>query len=231
LQGTGMFADLPVRGDDPKGVPCAMGASDAPCSLTVSGLPLASLFAGSTTGRVTGAVDDCGRYTLADLDATAADIAIVVEGTGFKRTASLVLGRVTAPGVDPETVALVVADATLAGWSAQITSGTAPDMSAGYLIQYTTSNAPLAGEVVAINGMTPFMNPVGTVPWASYYGGGASFSALDKAATSTQMTGTAFAVLGGGTFSLEGFRVGKRCKIANLSQVASSLIFVTQINC
>jgi hypothetical protein len=230
LQGTGGLADLPIRADAPTGAACK-ASTTAPCALTVTGMPLASFLNGATTGEVAGTVDDCGRYTIPNLDMTAADVAIIVEGTGFKRTASLVFGRMTSPGVDDNTVALVVSDATLADWGTQIGSGTPPDMSAGYLIRYTTMEAPLAGEVVAKDGMTPFMNPVGTVPWAGYFSGTSSFATLDKSVTSTQVTGTAFAVLGGGTFTLEGFRVGKRCHINGLAQVASSLVFVTQINC
>jgi hypothetical protein len=89
----------------------------------------------------------------------------------------------------------------------------------------------LAGEAVAMNGGSSLANPPGTVPWAGYFAGHAMFATLDPQATATFETGTAVAVLGTGVFSLDGFRMGRRCRIPGLQQVMNTLTFVTATDC
>jgi hypothetical protein len=227
---TGDRAGASLRTTSPTGEMCQPGSSDGPCGLAVAALPLTSYFAGTTTGRLTGVIDDCGRYVVNDLDPTAKDVAIVVEGPGYRRTAALLLGRLTGPGTDERVEAFAVTDATVTGWAAQL--GGAPDLSSAYLIRYrSVAGAPLAGEQVAKDGGSPFSNAVGTVPWARYFAGNAAFSSIDPAATATLETGTALAVLGGGTFSVDGFRPGRRCRVLSLEQVANTLIYVTAGGC
>ena len=209
---------------------CAPGNSDGPCGLAVAALPLASYFAGSVTGRLTGVIDDCGRYVVRDLDPAAADIAVVVEGAGYRRTAALLLGRPAGVGTDERVDAFAVADATVAGWAAQL--GGTPDLSEAYLIRYrSVSGTALAGEQVAMDGGSPFTNAAGTVPWARYFAGNAAFASIDPAAPATLETGTALAVFGAGTFSVDGFRPGRRCRVMGLQQVANTLIYVTAAGC
>lgn len=227
---TGDAAGASLRAPSPTGELCAAGNTDGPCGLSVAALPLASYFAGTVTGRLTGELDDCGRYVVRDLDPAAANLAIVVEGPGYRRTAALLLGRPTGPGTDERVEAFAVSDATVTGWTAQL--GSTPDLSGAYLIRYRSVNgAPLSGEQVAMDGGSPFANPIGTVPWARYFAGNAAFAAIDPAAAATLETGTALAVFGPGTFSVDGFRQGRRCRIMNLQQVANTLIYVTATGC
>jgi hypothetical protein len=230
IKETGDRAGASLRATDPTGEQCQPGSTDGPCGLTLAALPLTSYFAGTVTGRLTGVIDDCGRYAVHDLDPTANDIAIVVEGPGYRRTASLLLGRPTGPGIDERVEAVAVTDATVTGWAAQL--GGSPDLSEAYLIRYrSVAGAPLAGEQVAMDGGSPFTNAVGTTPWARYFAGNAAFSSIDPAATSTLETGTALAVFGASTFSVDGFRPGRRCRIMNLGRVANTLIHVTASGC
>jgi hypothetical protein len=227
---TGDGAGASLRATNPTGEQCGPDNSDGPCGLTIAALPLTSYFAGTVTGRLTGVIDDCGRYVVHDLDPAARDIAIVIEGTGYRRTASLLLGRPTGPGTDERVEAFAVTDATLTGWAAQL--GGSPALSDAYLIRYrSVGGMPLAGEQVAMDGGSPFTNAIGTVPWARYFAGNAAFASIDPAAPSTLETGTALAVFGAGTFSVDGFRPGRRCRIMNLEQVANTLIYVTASGC
>lgn len=227
---TGAGAGASLRATNPTGEQCQPGNSDGPCGLTLAALPLASYFAGTVTGRLGGVIDDCGRYVVHDLDPAAKDVAIVVEGPGYRRTASLLLGRPTGVGTDERVQAFAVTEPTVTGWTAQL--GGSPDLSAAYLIRYrSVAGASLAGEQVAMDGGSPFTNAVGTVPWARYFAGNAAFASIDPAATSTLATGTALAVFGAGTFSVDGFRPGRRCRIMNLQQVANTLIYVTAGGC
>lgn len=227
---TGDRAGASLRATSPTGEMCGPGNLEGPCGLSVAGLPLASYFAGSVTGRLTGVIDDCGRYVVRDLDPAATNIAIVLEGASYRRTAALLLGRPTGVGTDERVDAFAVDDGTVVGWAAQL--GSTPDLSAAYLIRYRSVNGgPLAGEQVAMDGGSPFGNAVGTVPWARYFTGNAAFAAIDPAAAATLETGTALAVFGAGTFSVDGFRQGRRCRLMNLQQVANTLIYVTATGC
>jgi hypothetical protein len=196
----------------------------------VYGLPMTEFFAGTATGRVDALVDDCGRYVVPDLDANTADVAIVIEAAGYRRTTTLLVGRTTVFGADRDVEALAVTEATATAWATQLDGAAPPDVSAGILVRYTMAGAPRSGMLVAKDGETPMMNPAGTPPWASYFTGDAAFGSLDPTHTATQASGTALTVIDStNTILLEGFRQGGglRCGVAGIQQVANTLIYVT----
>jgi len=230
IKDTGAGAGASLRAPDPTGEVCAAPTADGPCALTVAALPLADYFAGTTASRVNGTVDNCGRFVVLDLPPAAADIAIVIEGTGYRRTAALLLKRPTGVGIDEQIQTVAVTVATLNAWAEQL--GGSPDLSSGYLIRYrSVTDEPRVGELVAMDGLSPSMNKIGTVPWAAYFAGNAPFASLDPMATDTQQSGTALAVFGAGTFSVDGYRTGKRCRVLGLQQVANTLIDVIVPGC
>jgi hypothetical protein len=232
LFATGDAAGPPLRVANPTGAACVAGNTEGPCALAVGGMAMASLFDTTQTGRIEGVVDDCGRFVVADLDTTLADVAIVFTGTDFHPTATLVLGRELAAGEDRDVTALAVTTATTAAWSMQLSPADPPiETGTGYLVEYTRSDRPVLDTQVAKDNSSGLTNPAGTIPWAAYFGGGGPFGTLDPALTATGETGTALAVLGGGIFSLEGVRTGARCKIAGLQQVGNTLIHVIAVNC
>lgn len=218
LYQTGAEGDAPLRAASPTGNPCVAGASDGPCAFTVGALSAAELFAATGT-ELPGTIDDCGRFVIPDVDLAAAEVAVVFgPAAGFERTATLVRDRPATVGEDRDVAAFAVSETTSAAWGAPL---------GGYLVRYTQSGQPIAGAQVAKDNNSPLTNPPGTVPWAAYFSADAAFGALDPAATSTSANGTAFADLGAGTFSLDGFRTGSRCSIPGLQQVADTFIFVS----
>ncbi len=227
---TGAEAGQPLRVAEPTGELCT--TADGPCAFSVSALPLADFFAGEGT-PVAGTVDDCGRFVVPDLDPAIADIALSISApAGFTQSATLVLAREMTAGVDEQLEAFVVSEATVETWTTAMTTDVAPDVSSGYLVRYTSStSAPVGGEQVAKDASSPLMNPPGTVPWAAYFDANAPFGLLDPAQTATAAHGTAYANLGSGTFSLEGFRPGARCRVMGLQQIANTFIFVIAKNC
>lgn len=231
LFGTGTEAGLPITVPEPTGAACGALATTGPCAFTVTAMPAAMYFAGASAGQVTGQMDDCGRFVVNDIDTAATDIAVFFSNqNGFKNNATILLGRSPTPGVDDTLVAYALSDTTASGWSAQLSTATQVDTSAGYLVRYTRSGVPLADEQVAKDASNPLTNPAGTIPWAAYFGDPA-FGALDLALTGTSANGTALAVLGSGTFSLEGFRPGRRCRVMGLQQIANTYIFVLPTDC
>jgi len=234
LFGTGDTANAPLRVANFTGELCQPGITEGPCGLAVAAYPKATYFDGTLTGKVDGQIDDCGRFVVPDIDSSVADIAIEFTGIGFQTTATLVLGRELAVGEDRDIEAFGVTTDTTAAWASQLAATMppeTPETTSGYLITYTTSDLPLGGEAVAIDGLSAFDNPFGTVPWAAYFAAGSTFGVLDPTLMVTSDTGTAFAVLPAGTISVEGFRQGKRCKIADLVQLANTLIHVIELDC
>ncbi len=234
---TGDAAGVPLRVANPTGTACQPTNMEGPCAFKVAAFPKASFLANTLTGRLDAVVDDCGRYAAIDFDSTQADVAVVLTGdaTMYKRTATLLLGRTTLAGpgnVDRGVDLLVVSKDTATAWSTQVMgSGTPPDTATGYLVKYTRMGVAQDGVQVAKDGSSGFTSVPGVVPWAAYFGGTTGFTALDPAATSSSKPGTAFTVLGGGTFSLQGVSAGRRCKIDGLNQVDNTLITVTVPNC
>ncbi len=231
LFGTGPTANLPLRVAAFTGAVCQGGNVEGPCGLTVAAYPKATYFDGSRTGKVAGQIDDCGRFAVGDIETSVADVAIELTGTGFQPTATLLINRTTIAGEDRDIKLYAVASDTLTLWANQMSSTTPPDTTTGYLIDYTTIAGPLVGEAVALDMGSAFGNPPGTVPWAGYFATDSVFGNLDMTLMSTGNTGTAFAVLPPGTFSLEGFRTGKRCKVTGLQQVPNTLIHITEVDC
>ena len=232
LFGVNDTANVPFRLTAPAGMPCLLGDTEGPCGLVVTGMPMQSFFDGSATGSVQGEIDDCGRFVVKDIDVAAADIAVVFNGTGFEQTATVVIGRETTVGQDTGVRAYAVTDATVMAWSDQIAPGMGVDVSTGYLVEYhDRGGAPVANDKVAIDMGSAFANPPGTVPWAAYFSGSARFGAVDPTQPATGESGTALAVLPGGTFGLEGLRMGARCKSYTLQQVGNTLIHVVEVDC
>jgi hypothetical protein len=181
-------------------------------------------------------LDDCGRYAVIDFDQSQADVGVLLLGddTMYKRTASLLIGRTTlgGPGNTDKNVDLpVVTKATVTSWSMQLSATTPPDMSTGYLIRYLRQGRPLAKVKVAKDNSSGFSTPAGTVPWAAYFTGTTELGSVDAAQNETVSLGTAFAVFGGGTFSLQGVISGSRCQLDGLNQVDNTLIYVNVPGC
>lgn len=230
LYTTGAEAGTPLRVESPTGMTCTSVATTGPCAFTVGAAALATYFSG---GALTaGTIDDCGRYVVPDVEPSATNVAVAFEAaSGFKKNASIVFNRTAVPGVDQNIDAYVVSDETVTAWGMQISTSSPPDMSTGYLVRYTAAGVPLAGEQVAKDSSSPLMNPPGTAPWAAYFTDAAPLGVIDPAQTMTSSNGTAYANLGANTFSLEGFRVGRRCTRPGLQQVANTLIFVIEVDC
>lgn len=232
LFGTGADGGQPLRVAEPTGMLCSSVTSDGPCAFTVNASPVADFFAGGATPTA-GSIDDCGRFVVPDIDPAIADIALSFSApSGFAQSATLVFARDAGVGVDTGIDAYVVSDATIQTWTTAMTTGTPPDLSSGYLVRYTAAaQMPVAGEQVAKDSSSPLMNAPGTVPWAAYFAVSAPFGLLDPSISATAAHGTAYANLGTGTFSLEGFRLGARCAVGGLQQIANTFIFVIAKNC
>lgn len=221
----------PLRVATPTGDACVAGNAEGPCALTVAGLPAQSMFDGVTTGEVIGSIDDCGRFVVADLDSTAIDVAVTFKAlSGFQTSARLVLNRPAAVGEDRGLAAFAVLQTTTAAWATQLSI--APENTqTGYLVRYTSTNlTPVVGDAVAVDSGSALVNAPGTIPWAGYFGA-EPFGTLDPAATTTGDSGTAFAGMPAGPFSLEGVRTGKRCKLGNLRSVTNVLIHIVEEGC
>jgi hypothetical protein len=229
---TGAEGGQPLRVAEPTGELCTSVTADGPCSFGVSALPVADYFAGAGT-PIAGAIDDCGRFVVPDIDPAVADIALSFAApAGFAQSATLVFAREATVGIDENLEAFVVSEPTIQTWTTAMTASAAPDITSGYLVRYTASTQmPVEGEQVAKDASSPLMNEPGTVPWAAYFGVSAAFGLLDPAQGATAAHGTAYANLGSGTFSLEGFRQGARCRVMGLQQIANTFIFVIAKNC
>ncbi|MGE5181384.1 MAG: hypothetical protein ACM31C_04960 [Acidobacteriota bacterium] len=219
---TGANAGTPLRVASPTGGACT--TADGPCALTVYGQTKADFFAGAST-QVAGTIDDCGRFVVPDLDANAADVAVVLAAASNVTTATLVLERPTSPGTDTNVLAYAVATTTAASWGSQLSPASPPTISSGYLVtQADAAGAPLAGESVWVNG-GPVAGPP-TVPWSAYFTD-RPFGALDPAQTMTAAGGTSLVLPATGSFMLGGARTGKTCKQITVQLVTDVLIHVT----
>ncbi len=219
---TGTNAGAPLRVASPTGGACTN--AEGPCALTVYGQTKADLFAGAAT-HVAGTIDDCGRFVVPDLDASAADVAVVLTAASNATSATLVLGRPTTPGTDTNVLAYSVAMTTVAAWGTQLSSASPPAITAGYLVtQADAAGAPLAGEEVWVNG-GPVAGPP-TVPWSAYFTD-KPFGTLDPAQKTTGAGGTSLVSPASGAFMLGGARTGKTCKQISVQVVTGVLIHVT----
>jgi len=233
LFGAGATAGEPLRVAAPTGEPCGT-STEGPCAFAISAMPMQSLFDGSNANAVTGQIDDCGRFAIGDIDTAIVDVAIRFSEAGgtFQPSATLVVGRTPVAGeADRGIAGYAVLQSTVAEWATQLAL-TADQVSTGFLVQYTSSNGvTIEGEAVAVDSGSPLTSPPGTIPWAAYFSGPAPFGTLDPAAMTTGPSGTAFAAMPAGPFSLEGFRQGRRCKVENLETVSNVLIHVFQEGC
>jgi hypothetical protein len=239
--GTGAQAGVKLRVAAPTGEKCVAGNTEGPCALTVTGSPMATFFDGTLTGQVVGQIDDCGRYVVGDLDSNADDIAIVFTDLNaepvFNTTARLLTDRPTIAGTDENVDAFAVTIATAAEWATQMNPASPPETTTGYLIKYTLNTEPVVEMKVALDNGSAFpamdmMSDTSVVPWAGYFTGDAPFGVLENVASEgTTQSGTAFAVLPTGPFSLEGVRTGKRCKLPDLRSVANTLIHILEVGC
>lgn len=232
LFGTGADAGQPIRTAAPTGGFCSALATEGPCAFTVKAMAATDYFAGASMGQTAGQMDDCGRFVVPDVDAAIVDVAVFFSNQNqFKNNATIVKMRSPLPGKDDNLEAYAVSDATAKAWSTQVTTTATPvDVTSGYLVRYTRMGAALEGEQVAKDSSNPLMNAPGTEPWAAYFTS-PGLGTLDLALTATAANGTALAVLGGGSFSLEGFQVGKRCRVMGLQQLPNTFIFVLPTGC
>ncbi|MBA2540236.1 MAG: hypothetical protein H0V17_11415 [Deltaproteobacteria bacterium] len=231
LFGTGATADVPLRVTDPTGATCDAANIEGPCGVQVTALPMASFFDGVATGEVTGQIDDCGRFTVLDVDPAIPEVAVRFSDLALtlQPSATLVRNRVPTIGIDQDIAGYAVLLTTTQEWATQL--GVSPDnTSSGYLVRYTAQGISLPNEAVAVDSGSALTNPAGTIPWAAYFGASA-FGAIEVGAMVTSTSGTALAVLPAGPFSLEGFRQGRRCGIMGLRSVANTLIHVIEVDC
>lgn len=225
---TGDAGGQPMRVAAPTGMTCAgLGSSDGPCALSIFGQAKTSYFTAVGTDRIAGEIDDCGRFVIPDLDAAAADVAVVAKGgTEFIESAGLLLGRMTTPGGSDKGLELpIVSAATEMAWATQLDPGTTPDVIGGYLVTYVNASAiAISGEELRVNGGA--VNKPPAVPWGAYFSGAKPFGTIDPTLTTTQDSGTA-AVVPSGSFMLGGFRQGRTCTQVPLQPVSGAIIHVT----
>lgn len=216
----------PYRVADPAGQACT--STEGPCGLTVFGQGLATYFAGGTTDRVVGQVDDCGHFVIPDVDATATEVAIGISGSDVATSARLVLDLTAGGGTETGIAALVVPTATKVGWASQLAIAET-EIASGYLVRYvTTMGAAVPMEEVRISGAA-VGGPV-TRPWAAYFTG--EFDTVDPALTATTAFGTA--LIAGpttGMFRIGGFHVGRTCGHDGFESVSDTLIHIVLEDC
>ncbi|HUS29620.1 MAG TPA: hypothetical protein VMZ53_14000 [Kofleriaceae bacterium] len=229
LSGTGAMGGMPMRVAAPTGMLCSeTGSSEGPCALSIQGQSKASFYAANGVDVIAGEIDDCGRFVVPDLDATATDVAVVAKGgTDFVDSAALLLGRPAMAGTDMNVQLPVVSAATETAWGMQLSSTNPPTMTGGYLVSYVDMNG------VVVEGLEIRMNtgsgsgPVGkppSTPWGAYFTG--SFDMFDATLTTTQTSGTAAVHPPAGTFMLGGFRTGRTCTQVSLQGVPTAIVHV-----
>jgi hypothetical protein len=208
----------PFRVAAPMGQPC--GTTEGPCGLSVFGQPTAPYYQGVSTDRVSAQLDDCGHFTIADLDPTMMDVVIAISGPDvassgrllFDQTGSVVMG-VKVP---------VVPMTTVTAWAGELGIAES-NLATGFLVSYLTGTGdPVPMEEVRISGAAIPGPP--TPPWASYFTG--AFDSLDPALTATASKGTVFVAPPNGTFRLGGFHIGKQCFRDGFQAVSNTLLSV-----
>jgi hypothetical protein len=218
----------PFRVPVPSGHPCA-GSTQGPCALTIAGDTVANYVAGNTSSRVTGTVDDCGRYAIADLPANASDVVVIATGIGFVETARLVLGRPNSAGADEGIDAFVITPSAAGSWGTQLSQTNPPDVSMGFAVSFLAGTSPVAMEQVEIDGSPAGAPP--NPPWAAFYKD-PGFETLDPTLTATGADGTAFVVpRNTNSFDLRGTHAGKSCTQTGLRGVPNVLQFLLLTSC
>ena len=184
---------------------------------------MASYFAGTTTDKIQGTVDDCGRYVVPDLPATATNVAIVFDGTPILESATLLVGRpATAGEVDAGLVAPIVRTETEMRWGTQIDATSPPGLTGSFLITYdTTSTDPIKARVDGGDLSMPT-----TQPWGVYFTG-LPFADLDPTQTATTTSNTLLVVPGSGSHVIDGSRPGKSCGQITVQPVGTALVHTT----
>lgn len=227
LLDTGTNAGQLLRVAAPTGEVCAAaGATDGPCALTIYGQASTSYFTAKTTDRVAGTIDDCGRYVVPDLDATVANVAIVIDGSTVSESATLLLDRMTVVGTDPGVDAIVVATTTVTAWGMQLDPATPPSVAGGYLVTFGGAQGPQAAFRLRVAGAAVGGPP--TQPWGAYFTGPPAFGDLDPTLMASDVSGTAVVVPPTGQISLGGTDLmGKTCTVVMVQTVANALIHVT----
>lgn len=223
IYGGGATAGALVRSDAATGDTCTtLGSVTGPCAYTVYGQALASYYAGTTTDRLAGELDDCGRFVVPDLDMAAADVAVVFTGADIVESVTLVLDREAIAGVDEGVKAPLIPTAVLTDWPLQIDPANPPTISGGYLVTYVNMNGPIPLQELRVNGGAVGDPP--TTPWGAYFGGTEAYGTIDPAATTTGASGSALVVPGTTMFNLGGFRTGKNCTPATVLPHANAFI-------
>jgi hypothetical protein len=218
----------PFRVPVPSGRPCT-GSPQGPCALTITGDTLANYVAGNTSSRVTGSVDDCGRYAIPDLPASESDVVVIATGIGFVETARLVLGRPGGAGADEGMDAFVITPSAAGSWATQLSPSNPPDVSSGFAVSFLAGTSPVAMEQVDIDGSPAGAPP--NPPWAAFYKD-TGFETLDPTLTATGADGTAFVVpRNQNSFDLRGTHAGKSCTQTGLNAVPNVLQFLVLTSC
>jgi len=218
----------PFRTSMPSGRPCA-GSTQGPCALTIAGDTLANYVAGNTSSRVTGSVDDCGRFAVPDLPASESNVVVIATGIGFVETARLVLGRPGGTGADENVAAFVITPSAAGSWGTQLSQTMPPDVSSGFAVSFLAGTSPVAMEQVDVDGSPAGAPP--NPPWAAFYKD-TGFETLDPTLTATGADGTAFVVPRNTTsFDLRGTHAGKSCTQTGLQAVPNVLQFLVLTSC
>ncbi len=220
LVDTGANAGTALHVASPTGAACS--GTSGPCAFTVYGQSEADFFGGAGTGQFPGTIDDCGRFVVQDLPATAANVAIVFTSSDAQVTALLVLDRATTPGTDTGLVAYPVTAATQTTWGTQLSTM----LGGGYLVLLADAmKVPQASEVVWVDG-GPIQGPP-TTPWSAYFSGDKPFGTLDPSLRETGESGAAMVVPQNSSFMLGGAKTGRTCKQIAVQTVGGALIEVT----
>jgi hypothetical protein len=161
---------------------------------------------------------------------------VLFDAPNHIQTASLVKVDTTMPDAVVGQSAYAISQDQLVAWNVQATTVETPITSTGYLVEYrTAANVPSRNVQATYDNMSPLTNPVGTAPWAAYFGGNAPFGSIattfdPPGMPRTDASGTALTVVES-TIALKGVREGARCTAADLHQVPGALIYLTILGC
>lgn len=224
VYGAGASAGMLLRAESATGETCAtLGSTEGPCAYTVYGQALASYYAGTTSDRIVGELDDCGRFFVSDLDIAVSDLAVVFSGTDIVESVTLVLDREAMAGVDDDVKAPLIPTTVLTEWPMQIDAANPPTISGGYLVTYIDAlGGPISTQALRVNGGEVGDPP--TTPWGAYFTGTSAYGTIDPAASTTSASGSALIVPATAPFNLGGFRTGKNCTPATVTPHPNAFI-------
>jgi hypothetical protein len=230
---TGTLAGDLVRDVGATGAACPVTATaSGACSFGVFAQVGSDYIARNTNNRTIGALDNCGRYAINDIDVTQTDVVVVLFSANTVETAQLVLNRPTTPGIDQGVNVFAIDNNTAAAWSTQLAGsglGSGPTVTGSFLVQYGGSTQPVA---VGVNGVGVNVPP--TPPWAAYFVGASPFGTLDPMLTATGTSQSAILVPPAATtFTLNGSGSAgpAMCGQVNLEAVANVIMVIGLSGC